>query len=280
DRHYYVRNGTEQMWDLTNPPRLRTEAEGWAPLSIWGMGIAARDLTGDGLPEIMLTSMGDQILQFAQPDGSFRNAPFETGTYAQRPYLGDDGRPSTGWHAQFADVNNDTRPDLFIAKGNVDQMPSNAMKDPNNLLIQSPDGSFEEHGETSGIASTARARGASLADLNRDGLLDLVVVNRRAPVELYRNATPDAGHWLTLALSQPAPNRNALGAWVEVRTPARTQTLEVTLGGGHASGAQLPLHIGLGQATQADLRITWPDGTQTDWQTLQANTHNHIQPES
>ena len=34
-----------------------------------------------------------------------------------------------------------------------------------------------------GIASFARARGAALADLNLDGLLDLVVVNRRENVE-------------------------------------------------------------------------------------------------
>ena len=37
--------------------------------------------------------------------------------------------------AAFADVNNDSRPDLFIAKGNVDQMPDFAARDPNNLLL-------------------------------------------------------------------------------------------------------------------------------------------------
>jgi hypothetical protein len=107
------------------------------------MGIASADITGDGLPEVMLTSMGDQLLQFNE-GGRMRNAPFEFGTYAHRPHVGDDGRPSTGWHAEFGDIDNDGRLDLFLAKGNVDQMPSNAIHDPNNLLMQGEDGTFRE----------------------------------------------------------------------------------------------------------------------------------------
>ena len=32
-------------------------------MQIWGMGIASQDLTGDGLPEVYLTSQGDNKLQ-------------------------------------------------------------------------------------------------------------------------------------------------------------------------------------------------------------------------
>jgi hypothetical protein len=63
---------------------------------------------------------------------------------AHRPYVGDDLRPSTAWHTQFEDVNNDGLVDLFIVKGNVDEMPDFAMHDPNNLLLQTPDGKFVE----------------------------------------------------------------------------------------------------------------------------------------
>ncbi|MGV3550542.1 hypothetical protein [Rhizobium sp.] len=34
-----------------------------------------------------------------------------------RPYTGDDWRPSTAWHTDFQDVDNDGPVDLFIAKG-------------------------------------------------------------------------------------------------------------------------------------------------------------------
>lgn len=270
DRHYYVRGGAEQMWRM-DPLRLLGPDDGWRDVSIWGMGIASRDLTGDGRPEVMLTSMGDQLLQFATEDG-YADAPWGTGSQATRPHAGDDGRPSTGWHAQFGDVDNDGLPDLFIAKGNVDQMPDMAMRDPNNLLMGQPDGTFREASVQAGIATMDRARGAALADLNADGRLDLVVVNRRAPLELWENVTPDTGHWLAVTPVQDGPNRNAVGGWVELRDPSgRVQTQEITVGGGHAGGQAGPIHFGLGDADRADLRVIWPDGTVSAWQTVTAD---------
>lgn len=274
DRQYYVRDGYEQMWTL-GPLRELTTADGWDKLQIWGMGIASQDITGDGLPDVMLTSMGDQMLMANTGDG-FATVPFTTGTFAQRPHTGGDGRPSTGWHAEFGDVNNDGLPDLFIAKGNVDQMPDMAMQDPNNLLMQQPDGTFTEMAARAGVATTERARGGGLADLNNDGLLDLVVVNRRAPLEIWQNVTPDTGNWAAVDLMQAGANTDAIGAIITLRTDLGTQTREVTIGGGHVSGSLIPHHFGLGQATTAEVQITWPDGTQNDWQPIAANQITQI----
>jgi hypothetical protein len=275
DRHYYVREGREQMWAL-DPLRELGPEDGWAPLQLWGMGIASRDVTGDGLPEVMLTSMGDQLLM--TNDGSaFAPAPYETGATAHRPHVGDDGRPSTGWHAEFADVDNDTRPDLFIAKGNVDQMPGMAMEDPNSLLMALPDGTFAENGASAGIATTERSRGAALVDLNADGLLDLAVMNRRAPMELHRNVTEGAGNWLSVALQQEGGNRQAVGAFIELRTTQGLQVREHTVGGGHVSGAAVPMHFGLGSAEEAEIRVIWPDGEAGPWRRLDAGTTHRIE---
>ncbi|WP_412105094.1 CRTAC1 family protein [Sulfitobacter sp. D35] len=262
DRHYYVRDGHEQMYDLATR-RFLGPKDGWDEVMLWGMGIASRDITGDGRSEVMLTSMGDQLMQIAGADGRYTPAPYGLGTYAQRPHLGDDGRPSTGWHAEFGDLDNDGRPDLFIAKGNVDQMPGNAMEDPNSLLVQQPDGTFVEASVAAGVASLARSRGAALEDFDGDGRPDLVVVNRRAPMELYRNVTASTGQWLKVALRAPAPNTRAVGALVTVETEAGRQVQEVTVGGGHAGGSETPLHFGLGTMRVADVSVTWPDGAVT-----------------
>ncbi|MFZ7093848.1 CRTAC1 family protein [Primorskyibacter sp. 2E233] len=273
DRHYYVRAGEEQMWAMEPRPRLYTEADGWAHFSLWGMGIAQRDLTGDGLPEVYLTSMGDQHLQSLVPEASgpsYKDATYDRGTTAHRPFIGDDGRPSTGWHVGFGDVQNDGLDDIFVAKGNVEQMPGNAMKDPNNLLIQTPDGSFVEAGDAAGIASMARGRGAALVDLNKDGLLDLAVVNRRAPMEIYHNTTKGTGNWLAVELQQPAPNPFAVGAWIELEVGGKVQSREITVGGGHAGGSAGPEHFGMGGASTARLRVIWPDGTASAWTEVQS----------
>jgi enediyne biosynthesis protein E4 len=267
DRHYYVKGGYEQMYAL-NPLHEYGEAEGWKKVSLWGMGIGSRDITGDGLPEVMLTSMGDQLLQINDGKGGLTDAPYGIGTYATTPYEGDDGRPSTGWHAEFGDIDNDGLDDLFIAKGNVDQMPSNAIHDPNNLLMQQGDGSFVEKGHEAGIDTVQRSRGAGLADLNGDGLLDIVVMNRRAPMEVWQNATAESGHWLGLELHQGGANSRAVGSWVELRAGGRVRAQEVTVGGGHASGRAGPLHFGLGAETAAEMRVIWPDGASSDWQAV------------
>ncbi|MEM9523791.1 MAG: VCBS repeat-containing protein, partial [Pseudomonadota bacterium] len=168
DRHYYVRGGSEQMWFMPEPRPL-TAADGWEAISIWGMGIASEDIDGDTRPDVVLTSMGDQLMMIQDAEGRYEMAPYAIGAFAQRPHIGDDGRPSTGWHAEFADVDNDGRSDLFIAKGNVDQMPSNAMRDPNNLLMRRADGTFSEAGAFSWLWTMGRSRGGGLSDFNLDG---------------------------------------------------------------------------------------------------------------
>jgi len=272
DRHYYVRGGEEQLWAMESTPRLYTSEEGWRSYSLWGMGIASRDITGDGLPEVYLSSMGDQLFQIREGDGpTWVTARYETGTTSQRPHLGDDGRPSTGWHIAFGDVNNDGRDDAFIAKGNVEQMPSNAMEDPNSLLVQDDDGVFREISVEAGVASMARSRGAALVDLNLDGRLDLAVVNRRVPLEIYENSATAAGHWLQVSLAQAGTNTKAIGAWIDLQVGDRTFSREVTVGGGHAGGVAAPEHFGLGGVTAGKLRVTWPDGIVTDWIDVEAD---------
>ncbi len=164
DRHYYLNDGKEQLWKLSAKPKQYGSEDGWVTHKLWGgMGIASRDISGDGLPEIYLTSMGDQKLHSLSNGAT---APLLRGCSLQkkgitthRPYMGDDGRPSTGWHVEFGDVQNDGLDDIFVAKGNVDQMISSAMSDPNSLLVQQQDGSFVEQGDTAHVGNPERSRG-------------------------------------------------------------------------------------------------------------------------
>ncbi len=276
DREYYM-GGQEQMWKIPpqGAPQLYSLEEGWKFTRLWGMGIASADFSDSGYPSYFLSSMADQRMQILA-DGankpSYKEAQFAMGTTAHRPYAGGDSRPSTGWHTQFEDVNNDGRYDLFIAKGNVDRMKDFAQKDPNNLLLQKPDGKFEEVGDKSGILSFKNHRGALLVDLNHDGKLDLVVVNRRENVEIWRNTSTNLGHFLQVKLKQDGGNRNAIGAWIEVKQQdGHIMRRENFVGGGHASGAAGFLQFGLGAQKTTQIRVLWPDGTQGPWEDVQAD---------
>jgi len=288
DRQYYA-DGREQLWRIADgePPELYTDADGWVSMQIWGMGIASQDLTGDGHPEVYLTSQGDNKLQtlLAGPEQpTYRDIALRRGVNAAQPFTGGDSLPSTAWHPEFADVNNDGFVDLFVSKGNVSEQVGYATRDPSELLLGGPDGTFRQGADAAGIVSFELGRGASLVDLNLDGLLDLVEVHLGAPVGLWRNVgSGDAtqasamGNWVALRLQQPGPNRDAVGAWVEIRIGETTLQREVTVGGGHASGALGWIHFGLAEAERADVRVTWPDGEVGPWQEVEANGFARIE---
>jgi hypothetical protein len=284
DRHYYDRlTGGEQLWRMTAgaPPRLYAESEGWVQVQVEGMGIASQDLTGDGYPEVYLTSQGASRLQTltegpSQP--TYGDIGLKRGVNVQYPFAGGDVLPSTAWHPEFEDVNNDGFVDLFVSKGNVADQADYATKDPSNLLLGQPDGTFTEAADRAGILNFGRGRGAALADFNLDGALDLVEMNYGAPVRLWRNVGPggNAGpaamdHWIAVRLAEPRPNLDAIGSWLEVQVGSKTIEREVVVGGGHASGQLGWIHIGLGPAATARVRVQWPDGQVGPWLRVDAD---------
>ena len=279
DREYY-KNGREQLWDMQpgKPPRVYTQTDGFKPLQIWGMGIASRDLDGTGYPDVFITSMADNKLQKLDSTSGvlrpvYSDVAFKRGATAHRPYVGGDIKPSTAWHAQFEDVNNDGYADLWIVKGNVSTMPDFASRDTNDLLLQKLDGSFEEAGDKAGIVTYLIGRGGMLADFNGDGMLDMVVVNRLANATLWRNVSTGLGGWLQVRLHEDDSNRDAIGAWIEVDLGGRIIRRENTIGGGHASGHLGWLHFGLGEAQEVKVRVQWPNqgGQWGPWLTVKSN---------
>ncbi|MGB2201726.1 MAG: ASPIC/UnbV domain-containing protein, partial [Pseudooceanicola atlanticus] len=77
--------------------------------------------------------------------------------------------------------------------------------------------------------------------------------------------------WLLVDVAQPAPNPDAVGAFIELETGGAIQTREVTVGGGHAGGQAGWQHFGLGAAEAGRLRVIWPDGTASDWRDVVAD---------
>jgi hypothetical protein len=284
DEHYYLRTeGQEQLWRIApgQPPSLYTADDGWVTVQIQGMGIASYDVNGDGYPGVFLTSQGDnrlQVLAAGPSKPTYRDIGLKRGVNAARPFTGGDIRPSTAWHAQFDDVNNDGLVDLFIAKGNVTNQPEYAQLDPSDLLLGQLDGTFRQAADEAGIVRFDRARGAALAEFSLSGMLDLIVLNYGAPVRVWRNVGSGSasqplalGNWLEVRVSQSTPNVDAIGAWLETRVGDRVQRRELTVGGGHSGGQLGWVHFGLGAATGGEVRVVWPGGEIGPWLRVAAN---------
>lgn len=280
DMQFY-RFGEEQLFQMTPAgPKPYGREEGWQKINIWGMGIAAHDVTGDGYPEYYLTNITDnrfEVLEEGAARPHYQDKAKAFNVVAGRPFAGGDLRPSTGWHAEFGDVNNDGLADLLVVKGKVEVGGLAADADPNNLLIQQPNGQFKEGAKDAGVLSYLLGRGGSLVDLNNDGWLDLVVTNRLGPAEVWRNVGQGVGNWLRLKLKMAGGNRMGVGSWVEVRTAVGVQRREITVGGGHAGGQWGWLHFGLGNAETAEVRAQWPDGKWGPWMKVSANRFAEIE---
>ena len=106
---------------------------------------------------------------------------------------------------------------------------------------------------------------AAWGDYDNDGFLDLFVSRATAGANLLYHNNTNENHWLKLRLVGTRSNRAAIGAKVRVRATINGQTFwqmrEVSGGDGHMGQNSLHVHIGLGNATNADLvRIEWPSG--------------------
>jgi len=160
------------------------------------------------------------------------------------------------WGVNFLDVDHDGYEDLFVS----------TMGDNVNILYlnNQGDGTFTKHPPGLGAIM---ARGSAYADFDRDGDLDIAVVEIDGGLHLYRNDSTNSNHWLQVDLvandtqSGMWSNRSAIGALVKVTANGKTYMRQV-IGGDSGHGQnQLGLHFGLGGATTIDqIQVFWPSG--------------------
>ena len=106
-------------------------------------------------------------------------------------------------------------------------------------------------------------RGASMADIDADGDLDLILFSSGGKPRLLRNDQKSGHHWLRLRLRGTKCNKDAIGAVVNVTLPNSTvlsRTVMPTRS--YQSQTELPVTFGLGSAELVkEIAIRWPDGT-------------------
>jgi hypothetical protein len=105
-------------------------------------------------------------------------------------------------------------------------------------------------------------RGAAYADIDGDGDLDVAITQNGGPPLLLRNDQALGHHWLRVKLIGTTVNRDAIGAWVEVRAGDMSQRRQVMPSRSYLSQVERVLTFGLGGAERVDsIEILWPDGS-------------------
>ncbi len=124
-----------------------------------GNGVAVADADGDGLTDVYFTSqLGGNELWKNLGNGTFRNVTAEAG-------VGLADRISVS--ASFADVDNDGDQDLYVT----------TVRMGNALFENDGRGKFRDVTKASGVGYVGHSSGAVFFDYDRDGRLDLFVVN-------------------------------------------------------------------------------------------------------
>lgn len=242
-----------------------------------GMGVASGDFDGDGLNDILVTNMGPQLHSVYRNDmttsGRFLNA---TGDLGVRSI----GYGYTGWGTSWADFDNDSDLDLFVANGEIPlvDLEDDALQAQLfiNETAQGETGKLVDSTGASGVAAVGplNGRGSAVADYDNDGDLDVAVVSVGQPLVLLENRG-ETGNWLRLTLEPAVPGTIIMALLPDGRTLHR----ETQAGSSYLASEDPRVHLGLGLAKRVrTLEVRWPDGTTRTIRDIKANREIVVTP--
>ena len=236
-----------------------------ADVAMFGMGLAVGDYDLDGHFDLYVTNIEDNVLLKNNGDGITFT---ETAADAGAGMGAFQRRQRVSWGTVFFDYDNDGWEDLYVASGHLDSDPfTNHRHQPNLLLRNTGEATFENVSSISGADDQGVGRGVAYADFNNDGCLDLYVANmglagdEAQSARLFQNNCAWDTNWLRVQTVGTVSNRDGIGARVTVVADGRTQIREIAAGSSNKSQNMLPAHFGLGRAAKVDtLQIRWPSG--------------------
>jgi len=228
------------------------------------------------------------------------------GSYSEIGQLAGVSNTDWSWAPLIADYDNDGYPDLFVSNGykldvinmdflkyKADVMIKNGRgngvnKTPNmDILKQIPRSEYHNYifrnnrnltfknvSHEWGFDRDVLNNGASYADLDNDGDLDLVTNNMNHEAFIYRNNSNDffKNNFLTLRLKGEGMNRFGIGAKVKVYFNGQVVFKEVNPTRGFQSSVDFDLTIGLGKSPAVDsIQIIWPLGKTETIKAVKAN---------
>ena len=179
------------------------------------------------------------------------------------------GLDATGWSwsGRFGDLDRNGFLDLYIVNGMIAKdvfghLPQNELVEENQVYKN--DGGNRFSRADWGLGAAESGRGMTMADLDGDGDLDIIVNNLETPAVLFENRLC-GGSSLEVDLRWPASrNTRALGARLTLHTSAGSLYREVRAAGGYLSGEVSRVHFGLPEDNVIEfLEVIWPDGERT-----------------
>jgi hypothetical protein len=245
------------------------------------MGFSSSDVNNDGSPELFATDMKPDFrdlktlaswipLMQKGFNRLVRNSPqrpenmlYMRGAKGYSSQAYQLGVEATGWSwsAKFGDLDNDGFEELYVVNGMIDAelfhyLPNGELLEANQLFYNRAGRGFVRKVDW-GLNSQRSGRGMSMADLDNDGDLDIVVGNLSSASQVFENR--NCGKSLQVELRwEGTQNLNAIGAQVLLKGQGQ-QWRKITATSGYLSGDATRVHFGLGRQEPVSLEVIWPD---------------------
>ncbi len=239
-----------------------------------GMGIDFSDVDGDGLQDVLIGHFDFETSTLYRNDGGslFTDVTPRTG-------LGPPSWPYVTFGLKFLDADNDGDPDVAAANGhvidNIERVDANRTYRQRNQIYENVGaGKFVDATDTAGpgFESIKASRGLAAGDIDRDGDIDLLVLNVLERADLLRNESETGNHWLGIkavggarGLSKRGTpsltNRDGIGTRITVKAGNLRQVKDVHSASSYLTANPREVHFGLGSREHVDeIEIRWPSG--------------------
>jgi cytochrome c peroxidase len=147
---------------------------------------------------------------------------------------------------------------------------------PAKLFMNNKDGTFREEATLRNIDDTGEGRGIVCNDFDRDGDIDIIIMNHSGLPSYYENhfrrLSTLSDNFLNVRLHGPGGNQYAYGAKVYATSDSLQQYREMRFENNYMSNNAPELHFGLAaDDVLSELRVEWPDGEITVLTNVDAN---------
>jgi len=223
-------------------------------IGINSMGLGLGDLNRDSRMDLAISNIAP-VNTLINKGTRFQRDRLQAYSYNHLPIT---------WGLIVEDFNNDGWEDIWSAAGGLEGQGGKNY--PVFFLNLGPDRDLIDVGKFSGIKKRWRGRSPAIADLNNDGLMDLVMASLNdKPAFFINKGSAIKGNWLNIRLEgNPALNspRSACGARAWLTVKKITWMREMGCGSeGFLSSSERMLHFGTGNlAGSGRLKIRWPGG--------------------
>ena len=277
----FVANDTmvNQLWLNQGNWRFVNRAVQWAcavdnhGFAKAGMGVDAIDLDDDLDQDVLVVNLeGQSDSVYINQETYFRDQTSHVG-------LGAGSRRFTRFGIALADFDNDGAVDLLEANGKVDGDPKNEVDEfaEPNILFQGKyvEGlvRFEEMARVDGteVPQSHTSRALAVGDLDLDGDLDAVIVNRDWLPYVLINSVGQDRNWIRFRVLNQHQS-DAIGATVTITVGEKRQVRYVKVAGSYLSAHDPHVHFGLGETESVSgVRVHWPTGETREFGDFDAN---------